>query len=41
MAVVDVDGSSHLSADGDSRPKSVGLVMELAATRLSIYAFIK
>jgi len=34
MAMVDVDGSSHLSAD--SQPKSVGLVWELAATRGSV-----
>ena len=34
MAMVDVDGSSHLSAD--SQPKSVGLVCELAATRCSV-----
>jgi len=34
MAMVDVDGSSHLSAD--SQPKSVGLVWELAATRRSV-----
>jgi len=33
MAMVDVDGSSHLSAD--SQPKSVGLV-GLAATRRSV-----
>ena len=32
--MVDVDGSSHLSAD--SQPKSVGLVWELAATRRSV-----
>jgi len=31
MAMVDVDGSSHLSVD--SQPKSVGLVWGLAATR--------
>ena len=31
MAMVDVDGSSHLSAD--SQPKSVGLISGLAATR--------
>ena len=30
MAMVDVDGSSHLSAD--SQPKSVGLVWRLAVT---------
>jgi len=30
MAMVDVNGSSHLSAD--SQPKSVGLVSGLAAT---------
>jgi len=34
MAMVDVDGSSHLSAD--SQPKSVGLVYGLAATRRSV-----
>ena len=34
MAMVDVDGSSHLSAD--SQPKSVGLVWGLAATRHSV-----
>ena len=34
MAMVDVDGSSHLSAD--SHPKSVGLVSGLAATRRSV-----
>ena len=34
MAMVDVDGSSHLSAD--SQPKSVGLVCGLAATRRSV-----
>jgi len=34
MAMVDVDGSSHLSAD--SQPKLVGLVWGLAATRRSI-----
>jgi len=34
MARVDVDGSSHLSAD--SKPKSVGLVWGLAATRYSV-----
>ena len=34
MAMVDVDGSSHLSAD--SQPKSAGLVWELAATRRSV-----
>jgi len=34
MAMVDVDGSSHLSAD--SQPKSVGLVWGLAATRRSV-----
>jgi len=33
MAMVDVRGSSHLSAD--SQPKSVGLVRGLAATRRS------
>ena len=32
--MVDVDGSSHLSAD--SQPKSVGLVLGLAATRRSV-----
>ena len=32
--MVDVDGSSHLSAD--SQPKSVGLVSGLAATRRSV-----
>ena len=34
MAMVDVDGSCHLSAD--SQPKSVGLVCGLAATRRSV-----
>ena len=34
MVMVDVDGSSHLSAD--SQPKSVGLVWGLAATRRSV-----
>jgi len=34
MTTVDVDGSSHLSAD--SQPKSVGLVWGLAATRRSV-----
>jgi len=34
MAMVDVDGSSHLSAD--SQPKSVGLAWQLAATRRSV-----
>jgi len=34
MAMVDVDGSSHLSAD--SQPKSVGLVCGLAATQRSV-----
>ena len=34
MAMVDVDGSSHLSAD--SQPKSVGFVCGLAATRRSV-----
>jgi len=34
MAMVDVDGSSHLSAD--SQPKSVGLDWELAATQRSV-----
>jgi len=34
MAMVDVDGSSHLSTD--SQPKSVGLVWGLAATRCSV-----
>jgi len=32
--MVDVDGSSHLSAD--SQPKSVGLVWGLTATRRSV-----
>jgi len=32
--MVDVDGSSHLSAD--SQPKSVGLVWGLAATQCSV-----
>ena len=31
MAIVDVDGSCHFSAD--SQPKSTGLVWGLAATR--------
>ena len=35
MAMVDVDGSSRLSAD--SQPKSVGLVRGLAATWRSVY----
>jgi len=34
MAMVDVNGSGHLSAD--SQPKSVGLVWGLAATRHSV-----
>ena len=34
LAMMDVDGSSHLSAD--SQPKSVGLVSGLAATRRSV-----
>ena len=34
MAMVDVDGSSHLSAD--SQPKSIVLVWGLAATRRSV-----
>ena len=34
MAMVDVDGSSHLSAD--SQPKSVSLVCGLAATWRSV-----
>jgi len=34
MAMVDVDGSSHLSAN--SQPKSVGLVWGLAATWCSV-----
>jgi len=34
MVMVDVDGSSLLSAD--SQPKSVGLVWGLAATRHSV-----
>jgi len=34
MAMVDVDGSSHLLAD--SQPKLVGLVRGLAATRRSV-----
>ena len=34
MAMVDVDGSSHLS--GEWQPKSVGLVWGLAATRRSL-----
>jgi len=34
MAMVDVDGSNHLSAD--SQPKSVGLVCGLSATRRSV-----
>ena len=34
MVMVDVDGSSHLSAD--SQPKSVGLVCGLAASRRSV-----
>ena len=35
MAMVDVDGSSHLSAD--SQPKSVGLVWGLVAAQRSVY----
>jgi len=34
MAIVDVDGSCHFSAD--SQPKSTGLVWGLAATRRSV-----
>jgi len=34
MTMVDVDGSSHLSAD--SQPKSIGLVWGLATTRCSV-----
>jgi len=34
MAMMDVDGSSHLSAD--SQAKSVGLVWGLVATRRSV-----
>jgi len=34
MAMMDVDGSSHLSAD--SQPKSVSLVCGLTATRRSV-----
>jgi len=34
MAMLDVDGSSHLSAD--SQPKSVGLAWGLAAIRRSV-----
>ena len=34
MAMVDVDGSCQFSAD--SRPKSIGLVWGLAATRRSV-----
>jgi len=34
MAMVDVDGSSHLTADSQS--KSVGLVWGLVATRRSV-----
>jgi len=34
MAMMDMDGSSHLSAN--SQPKSVGLVCGLAATRRSV-----
>jgi len=34
MAMVDVDGHSHLS--GDWQPKSAGLVWGLAATRRSV-----
>jgi len=34
MAMVDVDGTSHLLAD--LQPKSVGLVWGLAATRRSV-----
>jgi len=36
--MVDVDGSSHLSAD--SQPKSVGLVWGLAASRRSVCIII-
>ena len=35
MAMVDVDGRCHFSAD--SQPKSIGLVQGLAATRRSVY----
>jgi len=35
MAMVDVDGSCHFSAD--SQPKSIGLVWGLAAIRRSVY----
>ena len=35
MATVDVDDSSHFSAD--SQPKSTGLVWVLAVTRRSVY----
>ena len=35
MAMVDVDGSCHFSAD--SQPKSTGLISGLAATRRSVY----
>jgi len=37
MAMVYVDGSSHLSAD--SQPKLVGLVWGLAATRRLVYIY--
>jgi len=36
MAMVDVDGSSHLSDILDWQPKLVGLVWGLAATRRSV-----
>jgi len=35
MVMVDVDGSCQFLAD--SRPKSIGLVLGLAATRRSVY----
>jgi len=35
MVMVDVDGSCQCSAD--SQPKSIGLVLGLAATRRSVY----
>ena len=35
IVIVDVDGSSHFSAD--SQPRLIGLVWGLAATRRSVY----
>jgi len=36
MAMMDVDGSSHLLADSQTQPKLVGLVWGLAATWRSV-----